>query len=56
MIFIRILGLWAFSLNSSRNSTICGCYGGGSGRFCGAIPAQGFIQEADDPGNDGRIR
>ena len=27
----------------------------GSGRFFGALPNQGFIQQANDPGNDGYI-
>ena len=29
--------------------------GRGSGRFCGALPDQGFIQQAHHPGNDGDI-
>src|SRR4051812_48899791 len=28
----------------------------GSGRFWGAVPPQGFIQEPGHPGNDGYIR
>ena len=26
-----------------------------SGRFCGAVPEQGFIQQTGHPGNDGYI-
>jgi hypothetical protein len=30
-------------------------YRGGSGRFCGAVHNQGFIQQTGHPGNDGYI-
>ncbi len=39
-----------------RRLAIPAIHHGGSGRFCGAPPEQGFIQESDDPGNDGGIR
>src|SRR3954466_13392149 len=57
--FVVVEAIMAIPLNARPNGqarTPRPALWPGSGRFCGAIPHQGFIQKARYAGNNGRVR